>query len=191
MKEISGIKSHTMKSSLLVFLVLISLMGPQRSNAQNCSEGLTLINELWQNFDPLDLVNNKDGLKQQTNKLKGELASFAKLSLQKDAPRLLPVGASEKKINLKQNKRRIFVTTPLKQDLVTLTITRPETASKARVVICSHTVKGESQNLEKVMITTQGEGTVEIPIRNASGKILSISVTNLGAAKIKYKIAAR
>ncbi|MEL6812775.1 MAG: hypothetical protein AAFP76_15715 [Bacteroidota bacterium] len=167
------------------FLISISL------KAQNCSEGLTLINELWQNFDPMDLVNNKDGLKQQTDKLKNELVSFTKLSLKKDAPRILPVGSGEKKINLKPNKKRVFVTTPIKQETVTLTISRPENGSKATVTICTHTLKGESRNLEKVKIVNQGPQIVEIPLSDIKGRILSINVTNTGGSKIQYRINAR
>jgi len=180
-----------MKSLIRYLLFSFALLLTATTQAQSCSEGISVINELWQNFDPLDLINNKDGLAQQTNKLKTELATFAQFSLQKNAPRMLPVGNSEKKINLKQHKKRIFLTTPLKQDLVTLTITRPETSSEARVTICSHTAKGQTENLEKVIIAPQGEGTVAIPLTNTQGKILSISIVNLGTARINYKITAR
>ena len=179
-----------MKRLIILLSISLCLSFSQKANSQNCSEGISLVNERWQNFDVTYLINNSNGLKQQTDKLKNELASFAKLSLKKDAPRLLAVNASEKKINLKQNRKRIFVTTPLKQDAVMFTITRPETSSRARVMICSHTMKGESVNLEKMMITGESDATIQIPISGISGKILSISVVNLSEQKINYLIAA-
>lgn len=180
-----------MKRLILLFSICFCLTITQNAHSQNCSEGISLINELWQNFEITDLVNNSDGLKQQTDKLKNELTSFAKLSLKKDAPRLLAVNASVKKINLKQHRKRIFVTTPLKQDAVLFTITRPETSSKARVTICAHTMKGNSVNLEKVMITGKNDGTIQIPVSGISGKILSVSIVNLSEKKINYLIAAK
>jgi len=180
-----------MKKITFLIIIVLFINNFHKASAQNCSEGLSLINQLWENFDPMSLVNDKNGVNKQVNNLKKELSSLVSLNLKKDAPRLLPVGtSSEKKINLKQNRKRIFVTTPLKKDAVILTISRPEISSQATVTICAHTLKGETKNLEKLTLNVNGRENIDIPINGYRGKILSINITNTGSSKITYKITA-
>ncbi len=185
------LKSHTMKNYILICVITLFFLHTNNTKAQNCSQGLTMINDLWQNFDPLDLINDKQAVNSQVNKLKSEVASFAKMSLKKDAPRLLPVGSSEKKINLKHNRKRIFVTTPIKQENIVITITRPETETEVTVVICYHTLKGESANLEQITFGKSEEKEISIPLENVQGKILSVNIKNESLKKIAYRISAR
>lgn len=180
-----------MKILTTLVVLVIGLSTPSIVKAQGCSQGLTIINELWQNFDPMDLVNNMDDVNAQVNSLKSEVATFAKYSLKKDAPRLLPVGnGNQKKINLKPGKKRVFLTTPLKQESLKVTIDRPETNSAITITICDHTLKGESRNLEKIQFPSGGDPTLVIPVADVKGKIVSVNITNNGQSKIAYKISA-
>lgn len=180
-----------MKKVTFVLLIFLSTSTSFLINAQSCSQGLSVINELWQNFDPMDLVNNMDDINTQVDQLKSEVATFAKYSLKKDAPRLLPVGnGNQKKINLKPGKKRIFLTTPIKQETLELTVIRPETTSVATVTVCFHTLKGESGNLEKIVFPSGGSPSLVIPITDVKGKIISVNIANNSDIKIAYKISA-
>lgn len=180
-----------MKIVYLYLLCALLLTPSTLLKAQNCSQGLTIINELWQNFDPVDLVNNMDDINFQVTQLKSEVATFAKYSLKKDAPRLLPVGNGKaKKINLRHGKKRTFLTTPIKQETLKVKIARLETNSSVTVTICYHTLKGETGNIEKLNFPAGGDGTLIIDIPEVKGKIISITILNNSVSKINYTIVA-
>lgn len=170
--------------ALFVFTALVC--------AQECSRDLALINSLLEKANVDQLITDPQAIEADFNALKTSLTSIGLSSLKKDTPRLLFLNGKEKKGRLKKNERRTFVTTLITGDQLKISFLNPLELYGAELVICSHSLKGETTNLAHFTIDeNQVADAFYFEFTGLSGAVVSITVRNTTSGeRFDFAVAA-
>lgn len=176
--------------TLCTTLALFTFMALVR--AQECSRDLALINSLLQKANVDQLITDPQAIEADFNALKTSLSSIGLSSLKKDTPRLLFLNGKEKKGRLKKNDKRTFVTTLITGDQLKISFLNPLELYGAELVICSHSLKGETTNLTHFTIDEdEVADTFDFEFTGLSGTVVSITVRNTASEeRFEFALAA-
>lgn len=179
-----------MKSLLLIPAIIFSLTFT--SSAQECSNEIGLVNSLLENANLDQALTNPDVIVDDFNELKGSLGSIGLSSFKKDAPKLLFLNGKEKKGRIKKGERRVFVTSLISKETVNIQFSNPGLLDNTEIIICSHSTKGETQNLKHFIIDQSNvDESFEFELNDVKGKVVSITVRNLNnPERFEFSIAA-
>ncbi|MCW9038850.1 hypothetical protein [Altibacter sp.] len=178
-----------MKKALHIGIIALAISFT--TSAQECNEGLGMINSLWEKATLEQALTNPDAIIDEFNTLKGSLgSSLNSLSFKSDAPKLLFINGKQKQGTIKGLKKRVYVTSLIMKESITITIQNTQQLAVAEVVICAHDKSGAAQNIHQFQFTGE-ESDQTFVLEAIKGKIISISIKNKEASgKFEYKIAA-
>tara|TARA_R110000850_G_scaffold30630_2_gene84180 strand:- start:29949 stop:30491 length:543 start_codon:yes stop_codon:yes gene_type:complete len=179
-----------MKTLLLLPAVILSMTF--FVSAQECSQELGLVNSLLEKANLEQALTDPDAIVDDYNELKGSLGSIGLSSLKKDAPKILFLNGKEKKGRIKKGERRMFVTSLISKETLHIQFSNPGLLENTEIIICSHSTKGETQNLTHFTIDESNvSDTFEFDFSDVKGKVVSITVRNVNnPERMEFSIAA-
>lgn len=179
-----------MKSIILTTTLFFSMIFQVAS--QECSKELGLVNSLLEKANLEQALTNPDAIVDDFSELKGSLGSIGLSSLKKDAPKLLFLNGKEMKGRIKKGERRVFVTSLISEETVNIQFSNPGMLDNTEIIICSHSTRGETQNLTHFTIDESNlADTFEFDFNDVKGKVLSITVRNINnPERFEFGIAA-
>lgn len=177
--------------SLLLLSALIFGMAITVS-AQECSKEIGLVNSLLEKANLGQALTDPDAIVDDFNDLKGSLGSIGLSRLKKDAPKLLFLNGKENKGRIRKGEKRVFVTSLISEETVNIQFSNPGMLDNTVIIICSHSAKGETQNLTHFTIDDSNMAdTFEFDFNDVKGKVLSITVRNVNnPERFEFGIAA-
>lgn len=177
---------------ILYYLGMFLIIGIYPSNAQDCSEGFTLVNSLWEKVSIEQALTDPDAIIDDFNNLKGSLtSSLTKLSFKKDAPKLLPMNGKDRKGTVQTNSKRIYVTYLVGKETLQVTVHNNKQLPNAEVIICAHDKTGKTENLDSFVFSSEHpEAEKLFELTEVKGRIVSIAIKNTSEAKFEYQINA-
>tara|TARA_R110002072_G_scaffold9239_2_gene45313 strand:+ start:4337 stop:4882 length:546 start_codon:yes stop_codon:yes gene_type:complete len=179
-----------MKSLLFITALIFSMTFQVAS--QQCSQELGLVNSLLEKANLEQALTDPDAIADDFNELKSSLGSIGLSSLKKDAPKILFLNGKEKKGRIKKGERRVFVTSLISDETVNIEFSNPGLLDNTEIIICSHSAKGETQNLTHFIIDESNVAdTFEFDFSDVKGKVVSITVRNVNnPERFEFGIAA-
>lgn len=179
-----------MKTLLLIPAIILSMAFCV--SAQECSKELSLVNSLLEQANLEQALTNPDAIVDDFNELKGSLGSIGLSSLKKDAPKLLFLNGKQKKGRIKKGERRVFITSLISKETIRIQFSNPSLMDHTEIIICSHSTRGETQNLKHIRINASNlSDTFEFDFDDVKGKVVSITVRNVSnPERFEFSIAA-
>lgn len=179
-----------MKSLLFITALIFSMTFQVAS--QQCSQELGLVNSLLEKANLEQALTDPDAIADDFNELKSSLGTIGLSSLKKDAPKILFLNGKEKKGRINKGERRVFVTSLISDETVNIEFSNPGLLDNTEIIICSHSAKGETQNLTHFIIDESNVAdTFEFDFSDVKGKVVSITVRNVNnPERFKFGIAA-
>ena len=179
-----------MKTYILTIILLLSFFSIK---AQDCNKNLNLVKSLFEKMTLESALSDPDAITNQFSDLKGSLVKIGKMSLKKDAPKMIFANGKSRKGTAKPGKRRIYVTPLIPRDSITVTISNPQKISEGEILICSHIRTGKTENIATLLISEENTSeTFQFPVTGLKGKILSITLKNNSSSKkFEYTIVAQ
>ncbi|MAP55461.1 hypothetical protein [Altibacter sp.] len=174
-----------------LFVTIIILVFSVTTSAQECNEGLDMVNSLLEKATLEQVLTNPDAVMDEFNTLKGSLSnSLTSLSFKSDAPKLLFINGKQKRGTIKSLKKRVYITSLVPKESITITIQNTQHRAGAEVVICAHDKTGATQNMHQFHFTGE-ESDQTFVLEAVKGKIISIAIKNKEASeKFEFQIAA-
>ncbi len=164
--------------NILTLIILLFAMQPV-INAQECSKDLALVNSLFEKISLEQALTDPDAIIAEFDNLKSSLGGLSAMSLKKDTPKMLFLNGKEKKGAIKKGKKRVYVTSLIPKESLLITVSNPLQITQANIVICAHSKTGKTENLEYYQISEETVlETMEFPLNNIKGKIISITINN-------------
>lgn len=177
-----------------IYLLLIScFLAAFQVQAQECSEGLSMINSLFQKMNLEQALSDPDAITTEFDNLKTSVTSLSLNSLKKGAPRMLPMNGKTRKGGIRMNNKRTYVTLLVPNDELQVTLVNHKKLSGVEVVICGHDREGKTVAIENfVYPETVSETNKVFSIQGMKGRILSIAIKNkTSKTKFEYQIQAQ
>lgn len=136
-----------MKTLLLTIVTFLLLSIPIQ--AQECSEGMSMINSMFEKMSLEQALADPDALVADFNNLKSSVTSLSLNSLKRGAPRLLPMNGKTKKGAIRKNNKRTYVTSIVPRDTLQVTLVNLKQLPGVDVIICGHDRQGKSVAIEQ------------------------------------------
>lgn len=180
-----------MKTSLLAIVTLCLLS--TSLNAQECSEGMSMINSMFEKMSLEQALADPDALVADFNNLKSSVTSLSLNSLKRGAPRLLPMNGKTKKGAIRKKNKRTFVTSIVPRDTLEITLVNVKQLSGVDVIICGHDRQAKSVAIEQYSFPEEiSETHKTFTIEGMKGKIISVAIKNRESKdKFEFQISAQ
>lgn len=180
-----------MKTFLLTIITLCVLSVPVQ--AQECSEGMSMINTLFEKMSLEQALADPDAIVTDFNNLKSSVTSLSLNSLKRGAPRLLPMNGKTKKGAIRLKNKRTYVTSIVPKDTLQVTLVNLKQLAGVDVIICGHDRQAKSVAITQFSFPEEVSETHKtFTIEGMKGKILSIAIKNkTSKSKFEYQIFAQ
>ena len=180
-----------MKISILTLVLTVLFTIP--SKAQECSEGMSMINSMFEKMSLEQALADPDAIVADFNNLKSSVTSLSLNSLKRGAPRLLPMNGKTKKGAIRKKNKRTFVTSIVPRDTLEITVVNVKQLSGVDVIICGHDRQAKSVAIEQFSFPEEVFETHKtFSIEGMKGKIISVAIKNRESKdKFEFQISAQ
>jgi hypothetical protein len=180
-----------MKNFLVLLLFISWSCGSLHAqNNASCDQGKKIAENIWEKTGPWKPNITLNPWKKMRNTVRNHWNWISSNGVTTIGPRMIEIGEGNEEGTISGQTQRTFVTPPVFEDNVTLTINKYDGKAKTDIRVCLHSQNGNLTNEHTYTFPNDNDAkTKTFNISDTRGKIIIVSMRNRSVGNnFKYRI---